>query len=76
MIQEVTKIIKEILAENGESTDIKVTESSRLKDLGLSSFDLATLTVKIEDKYGVDVFEDGLVFQVSEIVDILENKKK
>ena len=36
-------------------------------DLGLSSFDLAELTVKIEDEYDIDIFEDGLVSTVGEI---------
>ena len=37
-------------------------------DLGLSSFDLAELTVKIEDEYDIDIFEDGLVNTVGEIL--------
>ena len=31
------------------------------EDLGLDSFDLAELTVMIEDKFGVDIFETGIV---------------
>ena len=37
-------------------------------DLGLSSFDLAELTVKIEDEYDIDIFEDGLVNTIGEIL--------
>lgn len=37
------------------------------EELGLTSFDLAELTVRIEDEYGVDIFEDGLVNTVGEI---------
>ena len=33
----------------------------------LTSFDLAELTVKLEDEYGIDIFEDGLVNTVGEI---------
>lgn len=36
-------------------------------DLGLSSFDLAELTVRIEDETDIDIFEDGLVTTVGEI---------
>ena len=38
----------------------------------MSSLDLATLTVKIEDEYDVDIFEDGLVSTVQEIIDVLK----
>lgn len=48
--------------------------SDRLReDLGFSSFDLAELTVRLEDEYEVDVFEDGLVTTVGEIFDKLNN---
>ena len=36
-------------------------------DLGLTSFDLAELTVNIEDEFDIDIFEDGLVNTVGEI---------
>lgn len=36
-------------------------------DLGLTSLDLAELTVRIEDEFDIDVFEDGLVNTVGEI---------
>jgi acyl carrier protein len=42
--------------------------SDRLReDLGFESLDLAELTVRIEERFGVDVFEDGLVNTVGEI---------
>lgn len=31
------------------------------EDLGFSSLDLAELTVRIEERFGVDVFADGVV---------------
>lgn len=37
------------------------------EDLGLESLDLAELTVRIEERFGVDVFADGLVHTVGEI---------
>jgi len=75
MIESIKKIIKEILAENDMPYDIEINADSQLRDLGLTSFDLATLTVKIEDEYDVDIFEDGLVSKVGEIVSILEENK-
>ena len=35
--------------------------------LGFTSFDLAELTVRIEDEFDIDIFEDGLVNTVGEI---------
>lgn len=45
-----------------------IDDSTRLReDLELTSFDMAELTVRIEDEYGVDIFADGLVNTVGEI---------
>ncbi|MBX3739283.1 MAG: acyl carrier protein [Candidatus Didemnitutus sp.] len=53
-----------------ESTD-------RLReDLGFESLDLAELTVRIEEEFGVDVFADGLVNTVGEIHDRLTGSRK
>jgi len=42
-------------------------ENSLRDDLELTSFDLAELTVHIEDEFDIDIFEDGLVSTVGEI---------
>lgn len=64
----VNTIIKDILKSKGieNCQDIKP-ESSLREDLGLTSFDLAELTVKLEDEFDIDIFEDGLVNTVGEI---------
>ena len=41
------------------------------EDIGFDSLDLAELTVRIEDKFSVDVFADGLVHTAGEIEDKL-----
>ena len=46
--------------------DLHTSDNLR-EDLGLTSFDLAELTVRIEDEYGIDIFEEGLVNTVGEI---------
>jgi acyl carrier protein len=74
MIKAVTEIIKEILEDNGEKLTIEVTKQTQLRDLGLTSFDLATLTVKIEDEFDVDIFEDGIVSTIGEVIEVLEAK--
>ena len=72
MKKRIINLITEILLENREKIDFQITELSNLRDIGLTSFDLAQLTVEIEDEFDIDIFEDGLVNTVGEIVSILE----
>lgn len=73
MKDEILKIINKIReAKNVASID-ELRPQDRLRDdLGFTSFDLAELTVNIEDKYDIDIFEDGLVDTVGEILNKLE----
>lgn len=43
-------------------------------DIGFDSLDLAELTVRIEAEYDIDIFEDGIVNTVGEILKKLKNK--
>ena len=43
-------------------------------DLGFNSLDLAELTVRIEQEFGVDIFENQLVFTIGEIKKILDEQ--
>ena len=68
MEQKILIIINEIRASKSLEPVDKLEAGSRLReDLGLTSFDLAELTVKIEDEFDIDIFEDGLVNTVGEI---------
>lgn len=50
----------------------KIEESFKLRDeIEFTSFDLAELTVRIEDEFGIDIFQDGLVVTVGEIYEKL-----
>ena len=42
-------------------------EDNLRDDLDLTSFDLAELTVRIEDEFEIDIFEDGLVYTIGEV---------
>lgn len=65
-------IINEIRAAKNLSSINEINETVKLReDLGFTSFDLAELTVKIEDEYDIDIFEDGLVNTVGEILEKL-----
>lgn len=68
MEQKILDIINEIRAakELAAVTELKAKDNLR-DDLGLTSFDLAELTVKVEDEFDIDIFEDGLVNTVGEI---------
>ena len=62
-------IINTVLANRGKSTVTSINEASGLRDdLGLDSLDLAELTVRIEAEYDVDIFEDGVVTTIGEIL--------
>jgi acyl carrier protein len=69
----ILKIINEIRQTKGLVVLESIKEEQTLRnDLELTSFDLAELTVKIEDEYDIDIFEDGLVNTVGEIFAKLE----
>lgn len=66
-------IINEIKEAKGENLLTSLDKDMKLRDdLELDSFDLALLTAKIEDEFDVDVFEDGLIETVGEILIKLE----
>ena len=73
MKDEVLKIINKILeAKNMPALDVLEPKCRLRDDLGFTSFDLAELTVNIEDKYDIDIFEDGIVDTVGEILNKIE----
>lgn len=63
------QIINTVLENRGKAIVKSINENSSLKnDCGLDSLDLAELTVRIEAEYDVDIFEDGVVTTVGEIL--------
>lgn len=75
-MENLKQIINLVLTNRDRKTLAEITPEMRLRDdLGLDSLDLAELTVRIESEYGVDVFENGLVSTVAEIMDIISNAK-
>lgn len=68
MEQKILDIINSIRESKGLTSKKELLSTENLReDLGLTSFDLAELTVKIEDEFDIDIFEDGLVNTVGEI---------
>jgi len=73
MVEKVLNIINEIRATKELLAVTELHDADNLRnDLGLTSFDLAELTVRIEDEFDIDIFEDGLVNTVGEVLARLE----
>lgn len=72
MEEKVLDIINYIRISKGLSKLESIAENDQLRDeIEFTSFDLAELTVRIEDEFDVDIFENGLVSTVGEIFEKL-----
>jgi acyl carrier protein len=73
MENKVLEIINLVLENKGEPllNSLNFTDDLR-DDLGLDSLDLAELTVRIEDEFGIDIFSNGLINKVGQIVEQLK----
>ena len=68
-ITDLERIIKSVLQNRGKQMPDIISRETRLReDLGMDSLDLAELTVKIEAECDIDIFADGLVNTVDEIL--------
>lgn len=68
MQEKLLTIINSIKRNKFEDELLELKPEQNLRDdLNFDSFDLAELTVKIEEEFGIDIFEDGLVSSVNEI---------
>jgi acyl carrier protein len=60
--RELLSIINQVRANKLQAPVVEPPSETRLReDLGFGSLDLAELTVRIDERFGVDVFADGLV---------------
>ena len=76
MVQELQNIVNTVRGNKGLDPVIAIGEETRLReDLQMDSLDLAELTVRIESVFQVDVFEDGVVNTVEEILAKIGEKK-
>ena len=72
MENKILQFINEIRAAKNLAQITNLNPEEKLRDdLEFTSFDLAELTVKIEDEFDIDIFEDGLVETVGEVIDKL-----
>ena len=73
----ILKIIKSIVKkkkQNIEMSTIKE-DDSLTRTFGMDSLDLAEFTVRIEDIYKVDVFEDSIIDTIGEVIARIEKGK-
>lgn len=76
MRSKLIEIIKEVMSDSGKVPKMEITETTSLrKDLEFDSLDLAVLTVKIEDEFDIDIFEDGIVDTFEEIINKLREEE-
>lgn len=73
-LEQLQHAINEVLSESGRPHLTSLTRDMNLRrDIGLDSLELAVLTVKLEAQFGIDVFADGLVETVAELLKKLES---
>jgi acyl carrier protein len=69
MNSKLLQIANTVLANRGKKILVELNEDMKLRDdIGFDSLDLAELTVRIEAEFGIDIFEDGIVVTVGEIL--------
>ena len=73
MEKKVLEIINTVLNNKQKSELEELIYSLDLRrDIAFDSLDLAELTVRIEAEYDIDIFEDGLVNTIEEVLDKLK----
>jgi acyl carrier protein len=73
MKQIIITAINEVLEGKGVGLILDASDTTDLRlDLGFDSFDLAELTVRIEEATGKDIFQNGLISTIGEIKTIID----
>ena len=73
MLNELLELINSILHDSNRKLLPVLSEQMSLRDdVGFDSLDLAKLIVIIEDKYNIDIFMDGVIDNVGEVLAILK----
>lgn len=72
-MQVLVDIINEIREDKDEQILTNIAEMTSLRDdVGMDSIDLAVLTANLDAKFGIDIFADGIVDTVGEVLERLE----
>lgn len=79
MESKLMKIINQILSKTEKKRERYSQfdpNTSLRNDLHFDSLDLAEFTVRVEDEFGVDIFEEGIVDKLSEVMEKLNGESK
>lgn len=75
MITKLLEIINTILQNRGKAKLEGLNPKMHLRnDIGFDSLDLAELTVRIEAQFDIDIFDDGIVSTIEEVLSKLDNE--
>lgn len=69
-MEKLLQIINAMLAAKNRDALVKLERNFSLRnDIGFDSLDLAEFTVRVEDAFGVDIFEDGIVDTIGDVLE-------
>ncbi|HNR69602.1 MAG TPA: phosphopantetheine-binding protein [bacterium] len=69
-MEKLLQIINAMLAAKNRDALVKLERNFSLRnDIGFDSLDLAEITVRVEDAFGVDIFEDGIVDTIGDVLE-------
>ena len=72
-MSKVIELINDIRDAKGEAPLTDVTEATSLRnDVGMDSIDLAEFTARLDAPYSVDIFAQGIVDSVGEVLERLQ----
>jgi len=75
MNSQLLKIINTVLENNDLKTIDQLDSKAVLQsDLEMDSIVLAELTVRIEDQFDIDIFENGMIHTIGDIMNLLEKR--
>ncbi len=75
MEDKILEIINHVLENRSKKKITSLSNEMHLRNqIGFDSLDLAELTVRIEAEFDIDIFENGIVNTVGEILKKLGNK--
>lgn len=74
-LNEIKDLINRVLVEHDKEMITSINYDDHLRDnLGIDSIEMVDIVVQFDEIYGVDLFSDGDVKKVSEILKLIENE--
>jgi acyl carrier protein len=74
-LNEIKDLINKVLVEHDKEMIASINYDDNLRDdLGIDSIEMVDIVVQFDEIYGVDLFSDGDVKKVSEILKLIENE--